>query len=378
MYANAPKRMLLPAILDILSRYTDVKHPLSQKELIDILEKEYYMKVDRKTLGRNLQDLMEYDDRVHCNDEKKRFIINKETGVEEETSLQTDFYMDRLFDDTELQVLIYNVLFSKHIPQHTKGQMLEKLESLGTRDFHIRMNNFAMLSSNKKKDYNDLFLNMELLNEAINDHKKVSFQRKYIGSDKFHFIQDKTITLTPFKIASSNNEFYVLGTVDWFKRQKRYEIERFRIDSLTNMQILEEPGVDLDEVYGIAKGFDFNAFLSQSPTIVPGEQIQAKMTIGGLRNLSAAIDYFGHENIVSVAEEEPNEERYTGAGVYTVTVRCVETSLYNWAANPFNWSYVVEPASIREMLAGTFQARAEAYNDMDSNIAQSNKKTYSD
>lgn len=45
MYTKQPKKMIIINILDILKRYTDENHRLSQREIIDILEQEYDMKV---------------------------------------------------------------------------------------------------------------------------------------------------------------------------------------------------------------------------------------------------------------------------------------------------------------------------------------------
>ena len=41
MYTTQPKKMLIVNILDILKNYTDENHRLSQKQIIDILEKDY-------------------------------------------------------------------------------------------------------------------------------------------------------------------------------------------------------------------------------------------------------------------------------------------------------------------------------------------------
>lgn len=56
MYAPPPKKMLIINILDILKKYTDENHRLSQKDIIEILDKEYCMKIDRKSVKRNLPE----------------------------------------------------------------------------------------------------------------------------------------------------------------------------------------------------------------------------------------------------------------------------------------------------------------------------------
>ncbi|MBQ6280676.1 MAG: WYL domain-containing protein, partial [Oscillospiraceae bacterium] len=56
---NHPKKTLILNILDILRRYTDEDHRLSQKEIAEILRTEYGMEAERKTIRRNLLNLID-------------------------------------------------------------------------------------------------------------------------------------------------------------------------------------------------------------------------------------------------------------------------------------------------------------------------------
>lgn len=49
MYTKSPKKLLMMNILDILKKYTDENHRLSQKEIISILQEEYDMYAERKS-----------------------------------------------------------------------------------------------------------------------------------------------------------------------------------------------------------------------------------------------------------------------------------------------------------------------------------------
>ena len=128
------KKLLVLYILDILQKYTDEEHRLSQKEILEILRKEYEMIVDRKTVRRNLLNLMEYDCEIEC-----REVLRKKTDrsdssylgeCEEEEAIWTDFYLKHKFTDEELRLLIDSVLFSRHIPYRQVKDLVEKLESL--------------------------------------------------------------------------------------------------------------------------------------------------------------------------------------------------------------------------------------------------------
>lgn len=54
-----PKKLALIRILDILKFYSDVKHPLTQEEIIDYLESDYGIVIERKAVGRNISLLKE-------------------------------------------------------------------------------------------------------------------------------------------------------------------------------------------------------------------------------------------------------------------------------------------------------------------------------
>ena len=60
MYTKQPKKNNIMEILDILKKYSDENHTLRQKDIEDKLESEYDMPVERKTVKRNLDNLIEF------------------------------------------------------------------------------------------------------------------------------------------------------------------------------------------------------------------------------------------------------------------------------------------------------------------------------
>ncbi len=109
MPAPQPKKLLIMNILDILKRYSDVEHRLSQKDISDILKKEYEMTADRKAVRRNLLNLMECGYDIEYS-ETVRMVPNRKTGDLEESYIWSDFYLERDFTDSELRLLIYGLL----------------------------------------------------------------------------------------------------------------------------------------------------------------------------------------------------------------------------------------------------------------------------
>ena len=128
MYEPQPKKNLIMDILDILKRYTDEDHRLSQKEICSILKNEYSMKADRKAVKRNLMNLIDLGYDIEYS-ESIRKIKNKD-GEKEESYILSDFYLNRDFTDAELRLLIDGLLFSKHIPYSQCRELIEKIKNL--------------------------------------------------------------------------------------------------------------------------------------------------------------------------------------------------------------------------------------------------------
>ncbi len=143
MCAMQPKKLLIMNILDILKKYTDENHRLSQKEIEEILLNEYEMKTDRKAVKRNLMNLLEFGYDLEYS-ESLRVYKNKD-GKDEESYILSDFYLNRDFSDSELRLLIDSVLFSKHIPYSQCKELVEKLEGLSNIYFKSKVKHICNL-----------------------------------------------------------------------------------------------------------------------------------------------------------------------------------------------------------------------------------------
>ena len=122
LYTQPPKKMLIVHILDILRRYSDADHRLSQKDILEILRREYETEADRKAIKRNLTNLMEAGYPIEYTER-----IRKNANGDEEI-ICTDWYLEREFSDSELRLLIDSLLFSKHIPYSQCKELIEKIE----------------------------------------------------------------------------------------------------------------------------------------------------------------------------------------------------------------------------------------------------------
>ena len=119
MYGTGNKKMLNMLILEILRLYSDENHSLTQQEIIKLLNQNYGMECDRRSVKSNVMSLKEmgYD-------------IATDKGYR---------LLSREFDDSELRILIDSVLFSKSISTRQAKGLIAKIRGLASNFFNAKV-----------------------------------------------------------------------------------------------------------------------------------------------------------------------------------------------------------------------------------------------
>lgn len=291
MHTTQPKKVLIVNILRILNKYTDENHRLSQKEIVDILKNEYDMTVDRKAVKRNLMNLIDFGYEIEYS-ESVRMVPNKETGELEESYVLSDFYLVRDFTDSELRLLIDSLLFSTHIPYIQCRELISKLEGLSNRYFRSHVKHIQTLPEPSLQS-KQLFYTIEVLDEAIDRRRQVSFTYNSYGTDKrLHPRKDdrgeiREYIVNPYQIAASNGRYYLICNYD-----KYDNVANYRLDRITNIKLLPTPVKPIDKVKGLENGFDLPRHMAEHIYMFSGESgtviFRAKKYL-----LNDIIDWFG-------------------------------------------------------------------------------------
>ena len=293
MHTAPPKKMLIINILDILKKYTDENHRLSQKEIADILKSEYDMTVDRKAVKRNLMNLIDFGYEIEYS-ESVRMVPNRSTGKLEESYILSDFYLVRDFTDSELRLLIDSLLFSKHIPYSQCKELIGKLEGLSNQYFKSRIRHIRTLPDLSLHSQ-QLFYTIEVLDEAISESRKVSFTYNEYGTDKkLHPRknrngQSRKYIVNPYQIAATNGRFYLICNYDNYDN-----VANYRLDRITDIQMLDELVKPIKQVRDLENGFDLPKHMAEHLYMFTGESGIVEFRVKKYL-LNDVIDWFGGE-----------------------------------------------------------------------------------
>lgn len=236
------KKMLPVYVLETLKKYSDKDHQLLQSDIIQYIENNYNESFERKTIGRCINELIDLDyDIVR----KKGYYLN-----------------ERTFDKTELLFLIDTLLSYKTLSQKQIEDIIDKLfideSNYKKRSLH-KIRDISVVSSSNKQ----FLLNVELIEEAIENNKKISFDYLTYGLDKkLHKKRDKKYIVNPYELVISMNRYYLIGNYDQYDN-----ISNYRVDKISNVEILKEERKSLHDKIDLPKYKLEHLYMFSGPTV---------------------------------------------------------------------------------------------------------------
>ncbi|MBE5847738.1 MAG: WYL domain-containing protein [Lachnospiraceae bacterium] len=326
MYATGNKKMLNMLILEILRKYSDEHHSLTQQDIIRLLEKNYAMACDRRSVKSNVMSLKEmgYD-------------ISVDKGYR---------LLSREFDDAELRILIDSVLFSKSISTRQAKGLIEKIRDLASNYFNAKVSHVRNLPEIHRTDNKQAMYALDAINDAIAEKKKISFVYNKVGTDfKMHPKRETPYIVNPYQIVANNGKFYLIGNYD-----KYDNVAHFRIDRMTEVKMLEEKAKPIKEIPELERGLNLPRHMAEHIYMFSGPSVRVKM-LTTEDMMSELTDWFGNDFRL----------RLLGDGKIEVVVECNEKAAFYWALQYGPYVEVLEPKEIRDKLSEDIKVMAEKY-----------------
>ena len=341
MFAKQSKNTLILDILQILEKYSDVSHRLTQNDIISLLKTEFDMDAERKSIVRNISNLIEagynigYDEKSKGNGKSK-------------TLVRTNFYIERDFDDSELRFLIDGIIFSKLLSSRQKKQLIKKLESLSSKYFKSSLSKVSMSDNDKTKN-EDLFLNIEIIAEAISKNKKIRFNYLTFDMDKKLVCRKnenneiKQYIVSPHQMVASNGRYYLLCSYNKYED----EISNLRIDRIINAEIIDEK-IDNNKAF---KNFNIPKHMIEHIYMMSGESENVVFEFNR-KILKDVIDWFGSDIILRKSKDE---------NVIVAEAKVNENAMRFWALQYGENVTVKSPKSLVDMMKGQLKNMYERY-----------------
>ena len=320
------KKLALLRILQILHKYSDLQHPLTQEKIAYYLDSEYGIVIERKAISRNISLLMDADVEIgHCRD---------------------GYYLEtREFEDTELKLLVDSVLCNQNITAKHSADLIEKLCKLSNKYFRSHVKNVYAVKDWNKSDNAALFFNIEMIDMAINEGKQVQYDYNKYGKDK-KLHKSSFQRATPYQLILHNQRYYLMGYSEYWGNMIFH-----RLDRITNIKIYDAPAYPLKKVPGYESGIDYKKISTTMPYLHSDKPERVEM-LAEAWVIDQVVDWFGKDLAVRETDDPEKIIISLWANPYAMSL---------WALQYVNYIEVISPEHLRTKIRDYLQTGLDKY-----------------
>lgn len=208
-------------IMKMLYEKSDENHPLATNEIMDFLAQNG-ITVDRKTFREDMNFLIQSEDL---------------DIIRIKSSPNKYFWGERVFEIPELKLLIDAVSAARFISQDKSDDLIKKLIALAGKSQRHELIRNVHGTGKMKADNRRLYYIVDILNDAINQKKKIQFQYYEYDGQKQKVLRHggEEYILSPYALYWNEDNYYLVGF-----SEKRQKVITFRVDRLCLPEILEE------------------------------------------------------------------------------------------------------------------------------------------
>mgnify|MGYP003300054268 CR=1 FL=1 len=299
-------------IRDYLEKNSHEDHPVRAAELIEMLDRRYNIRCDRKTVYSDISALIDYG-----------------LDIVTKPGKNGGYYIaSRSFELPELKLLIDAVQSSKYLTEKKSKELIEKLCNLCNEHDASLMKRSVLVSGRVKSMNETIYYNVDSIQEAISSNKQIAFRYFDWNLQRQRQFREKEYQISPYGLCQDNENCYLLA------HSPRYGVTSFRVDRMTNIVITDIPRIPCPELMGKALQEHANRLFQ----MFSGEETQVKMRFHK-DLINAVIDRFGTQVMLI-----PDGEEY-----FTFTAPVVVSPMYlSWIIGFGAKAKILYPQSVVE------------------------------
>ena len=311
-------------LLAVLTRYSDENHIMTLESVQDKILADYGMALERKTVYANIKLLIDFGYDIS---------VFRDNGI--------GYYLrEREFEPSEVHLLADAVYASSFIPEKATSDLIKKLKNTQSVHFSGRIKSLTVIKPEAKTSNKELFYNTELLDDAISDGVKVTFDYlKYDMNKKLIPRREDKYTVSPYAIVWANEKYYLICYYE-----KYSDISHFRIDKIKNIELSAEPA------HHMVKSFSPYEYAKSAIYMYGNKTERIELCCDNVI-LDDVIDKFGKD----IRIEPLGGERFKAC------IHATSGGVKFWALQYLSHCEVVSPTALREEIKKIINNGADRY-----------------
>ncbi len=331
MAARRGQKVKLLYIIKILTELTDEEHPLSANEICEKLAA-YDITAERKAIYDDIECLISFGyDIISTRVPKNGY-----------------FLASRDFELPEVFLLGDAVRTAKFISEKKTRELTSKLDKLLSKHQSKRNINAIYIDSSNKTRNEELFYNIDRINTAISEGKKITFKygKRILSENKQIVTEYKTRTVSPYAMTWQDDHYYLICNYDKYDNLMNLRIDRIRSVEISDVSIRH-----FSEVSDYNDTFDVADYTKKLFGMFGGETDVIKLRCRH-KMLEQVADRFG-ENIFITNVTDTS---------FDLTVKAaVSDGLVTWIMNYGADIEVITPTELRDKIVDRAEKILDVY-----------------
>ncbi|MBE6785216.1 MAG: WYL domain-containing transcriptional regulator [Ruminococcaceae bacterium] len=325
-------KLKLLYIKQYLEKYSDEDNLVKAEELIEMLS-DKGISCERKSIYADISALKSYG--VDISTEKRGYRV-----------------LARDFELPELRLLIDAVQAADFISAKKSKELISKIGTLCSKNQAGILEKQVYIENRNKCTNEEIYYNIDLVNKAILQKKKISFtysKRKLDESKKEIVREDKHLTVSPYALIWSNDHYYLVSN-----NSKYDNLMHTRIDRMKKVKIIDEPARSFAEVSPYRSFFDSADYSGKLFNMFSGDTQRLRLRCCD-SILEEMIDRFGDDCDITKASNDMSK-------TFILDTSCVcSEGLISWLMQFGNKVEVLSPESLKSSLREKAEAILGVY-----------------
>lgn len=327
MVKSYSQKLRVLYVMQVLLRYSDEEHPISQAEISERLNA-YGIQADRKSIYDDIKVLNEFG-----------------LEIENRRAKPSGFYVaERSFELPELKLLVDAVQSSKFITAKKSNELIRKLEELASVHEAKTLQRQVFIGNRIKTMNESIYYNVDKIHQAISQNRLIRFHYyEWTPQKEMHLRRNgKAYEISPWGLTWDDENYYMVGYDG-----EAEMIKHFRVDKMLDIEITDQPRSGKERF----EKFDLANYAKKVFGMFSGEEHTVKMLCEN--NLAGAmIDRFGRDVMMHPVDEEH----------FSVSTAVnVSPQFFGWLVALGKGVVIESPEDVREEFGGWMRAVMREY-----------------
>ena len=268
MPSSSNKKLSILYTLQVLRDYSDENHLLSQNDIVIKINNIYGMTCERKSIATNIDSLIDfgYD------------IVKTNAG---------SYLASREFEPSEIRFLVDAVFSSKSLNSKHSRELAKKISEFLSIYQRKQYKYVYKADELNRTDSKELFYNIDIINEAIENNKQIEFDYVRTGF-KNNNTKKHPYKVNPYCLINNQGKYFLVCNYDYFDEIGNYKLERIH-----NTKILDTPIKPVTQVKGFENGLDVKKYANENIYMFATKTIKATVKIDNDWATSYVEEWFG-------------------------------------------------------------------------------------